>query len=214
MQLPRLIKKKECLKFTWFTYLLIALVLVSSFFLIRTKIYPMLAPSNPIETKIMVIEGWMNDFAIEEAYSLFQSGNYDLLITTGGPLDNGYLATHYVTAADVGKATLIELGMDSTKILSVPRKFTLQNRTYQSALALKIWKEEHNEDIRAFNLVSLGAHSKRSWFLFKKAMPETEIGIIAIQDHRYDSKKWWKSSLGSRTVISEAIGYFYVYFFM
>ncbi|MBN1651821.1 MAG: YdcF family protein [Bacteroidales bacterium] len=214
MQLPRLIKKKECLKLTWFSYLLIALVFIASFFLIRNKLYPLLAPTKPVEAKIMVIEGWMNDFAIEEAYSIFLSGNYDLLITTGGPLDNGYLATHYVTAAEVGKATLIELGMDSTKILSVPRTFTLKNRTYQSALALGKWMNDNNKTIAAFNLVSLGAHTKRSWFLFQKALPETKIGVIAIPDHRYDSKRWWKSSLGSRTVITETIGYFYVYFFM
>lgn len=214
MQLPRLIKKKECLKLTWFSYLLIVLIFFSFFLLIRNQLYNFLAPIKPIETKVMVIEGWMNDFALEEVYTLFQKEDYDLLITTGGSLDNGYLATHYITAAELAKATLIELGMDSTKILSIPRNFTLKNRTFLSALALKRWMDEHTRSVPDFNLVSLGAHSKRSWFLFQKAMPETKIGVIAMQDQRFDSKKWWTTSIGSRTVITEAIGYFYVYFFM
>ena len=214
MQPPRLVKKKECTRLTWFSVILIAFVFLALFYVLRNQLYNFLAPIKPIDTKVMVIEGWINDFAIEDVYTQFLENKYDLLITTGGPLDNGYLATHFITAADLSRATLIELGMDSTKIISVPRKFTLKNRTFQSALALNQWIKEYHSDIKSFNLISLGAHSKRSWLLFQKAMPEKEIGIIAINDLRFDSKKWWKTSIGSRTVITEAIGYFYVCFFM
>ncbi len=152
----------------------------------------------------------MDDFAIEEAYTIYQENDYEIIITTGGPLDIGYLATHFITSADLAKTTLIELGMDSTKIFSVPRKHVLKKRTYESALALKKWMNTKHPDMNSFNLVSLGTHSKRSWVLFQKALPDKKIGVIALRDQRFDPEKWWKTSKGSRTVITETIGYFYI----
>lgn len=210
MKLPKLFKKKECYKFTWFSLLIIVLVIFLSFHFFRAKLYDYLSPNQPIKTKTLVIEGWMDDFALKEAYTLFQKNDYEIIITTGGPLTIGYLATHFITSADLAKATLIELGMDSTKIISVPRKHVLKNRTTESALALKNWLEKNRPDVHSFNLVSLGTHSKRSWILFQRAFPDKEIGIIAMQDQRFDPDKWWTTSKGSRTVITEAIGYFYI----
>jgi len=214
MQLPKLIKKKECYRISWFGLLLLLLMvfLISSF--LRNQIHDYLSPVEPVNTKVLVLEGWLDDFAIEEAYALFLENNYDYLITTGGPLEIGYIATQYITSAELSKTTLIKLGMDSSLIISVPRAHVLENRTYQSALALKQWIDINDTCLKSFNLVSLGVHSKRSLYLFKKAMPDKEIGIIALRDQRYDPKKWWKSSKGLRTVITETLGYFYVLFFM
>lgn len=214
MQQAKLVKKKECYRISWFSLLLIALVIFLLFRFFRERIYDYLSPNEPISTKVLVIEGWLDDFAIEEAYTIYQENDYEIIITTGGSLDIGYLATHFVTTADLARATLLELGMDSTKIIAVPRKHVLEKRTYQSAIALKNWIDANEPNMQSFNLISLGTHSKRSLFLFRKALPDKEIGIIALQDQRFDPEKWWKTSKGSRTVITEAIGYFYVLFFM
>lgn len=214
MKLPKLVNKKECYRLSWFAWLLIALFFILLFYFIRSNIYSYLSPVKPVDTKVLVVEGWINDFAIEKVYTLFLKDHYELIITTGGPLEIGYLSTHYISAADMAKKTLIGLGMDSTKIISVPRKEVVADRTLQSAIVLKDWFTEQKSEIENFNLVSLGAHSKRSWLLFQEAMPEKEIGIIAIQDPRFDKEKWWKTSQGSRTVLTEAIGYFYVLIFM
>ncbi len=214
MKTPKLIYKKECYKLSWFSLLLLFLAFFLLFWITRNSLYDFLSPIQPIATKTLVIEGWLDDFAIEEAYILFLKNDYDYLITTGGPLEIGYLATHFITSAELAKATLIELGMDSTKIICVPRTHVLENRTFHSALALKDWIENNNSKIESFNLVSLGAHSKRSKLLFEKALPDKEIGIIALRDQRFDPEKWWKSGKGARTVITETIGYFYVYFSM
>ncbi len=214
MQLPKLYKKRECTRLSGFSRLLIALIFLFSLILIRNHLYKFLSPIEPIQTKVLVVEGWMDDFALEEAAQIFKKGDYTKLITTGGPLDIGYLASHYISTAELAKASLIHLGIDSNKITSVPRKYVLKKRTLQSALALKQWIIQKHAGLKSFNLVSLGPHSRRSHYLFQKALPNTNIGIIAIRDKRYDYVKWWQSSKGSRTVITEAIGYFYVVFFM
>jgi len=40
-----------------------------------------------------------------------------------------------------------------------------------------------------------------------------EVGIISVEDINYNKNKWWKSSIGVRTVMSETIAYFYVKLF-
>jgi len=206
--------KKECYRLSWFGWLLIAFIFLVFLYFVRSNLYTYLSPVKPVETKVLVVEGWVSDFAIEEVYALFLKDKYELIITTGGPLEIGYLSKHYISAADFAKKTLIELGMDSTKIISVPRNEVVENRTIQSAITLKNWFSENNSEIENFNLLSFGAHSRRSWLLFQEAIPEKEIGIIALNDPRILVDKWWKTSHGTRTVLSEAIGYFYVLFFM
>lgn len=214
MHLPKLYKKKNCIKLSWFSILLITILLLVLLKIIANSLYDFLSPVKTTDTHVLVVEGWIDDFGIKEAYNIFQEGDYDLIITTGGPLEIGYLVTHFATSADLGKATFLSLGMDSTKIVSVSSKLVLTERTYQSAQTLNNWLNENRPDIKSFNFVSLGPHTRRSWFLFRKAMPDKDIGVIAIRDKRFDAKKWWKSSKGTRTVLTETIGYFYVLFFM
>jgi hypothetical protein len=214
MHLPKLYKKKDCIRLTWFSYLILIFVFGVGIKIVANSLYDFLSPIEKTSSKVLVIEGWIDDFAVEVAYGIYKNEQYDLIITTGGPLEIGYLATHFVSTANLCKQTFICLGMDSNQIISVPRDHTLDERTYHSAIALKDWLKVNRPDIENFNLVSLGPHSRRSWFLFQKAMPEKVIGIIAIRDKRFSAKQWWKSSKGTRTILTETIGYFYVLFFM
>ena len=70
------------------------------------------------------------------------------------------------------------------------------------------------EDIlRKVDIYSLGTHSRRSWLLFQYVFnPDIAVGIVSIESRSYDSGKWWKSSSGVRSVLSETIAYFYARF--
>ena len=46
-------------------------------------------------------------------------------------------------------------------------------------------------------------------FLGKTDSALETFGIIAVEDQDYDSKRWWESSDGVRTVIGEMIAYVY-----
>jgi len=47
--------------------------------------------------------------------------------------------------------------------------------------------------------------------LYTKAIgAEYQFGIISLDDLSYDQNKWWKSSIGFRTVVGEALAYLYV----
>jgi hypothetical protein len=64
------------------------------------------------------------------------------------------------------------------------------------------------------NLFTSSAHARRSWLLYKKAFnSETSVGIIGSQPVKYNADKWWKTSEGFRTVISEFVAYLYARLF-
>ena len=53
----------------------------------------------------------------------------------------------------------------------------------------------------------------RGFMLFQYVFdPDIAVGIVAVENRSYDSRKWWKTSSGVRTVMSEVIAYFYARF--
>ncbi|MCG5058324.1 MAG: YdcF family protein [Limnoraphis sp. WC205] len=193
-------------------------VLTLLFFLTMTlvsffNLYPFLAVNAPILADALVIEGWMPDYAIKAALVEFENGSYQKIITTGVPLSKGYYLAEYKDFANLTAATFIKLGLDETQVIAVPASKTLRNRTDATAIALRDWLQTSDSNIKSINLFSLGPHARRSWIVFKKHLyPEIEVGIVSIKSEDYNAEKWWLSSEGFRTVISEFIAYFYVLF--
>ncbi|WP_020533987.1 carbohydrate-binding domain-containing protein [Flexithrix dorotheae] len=76
-----LIKKKR----VWLSSVIILLL-----GLYISTIHGFLSVSNPIKAKILVVEGWLPNYALEEAAKEFTENDYDFIITTGMPLDPEY----------------------------------------------------------------------------------------------------------------------------
>ena len=83
-------------------------------------IYPFLAINGPIPSKVLIVEGWLPDYAIEDAMNEFRNGQYELLITTGEPPRIGSYLLPYKTLADAAAATLKRLGVEKDSIVAVP----------------------------------------------------------------------------------------------
>ena len=176
-------------------------------------IHPFLAPTKPVGGDILVVEGWLPDYALEKAKERFQQGNYQLLITTGGKIGAGYHLSEFKTWAEIAASTLKNLDFPEDKIMTAPvHKNFKKDRTYHSILALqrRLHKEGFNE--ASIDVVSLGVHARRSWFLFEKVFSSVNVGVIAISPNVYDTSRWWLYSAGVRSVISESIAYLYARF--
>ena len=170
-----------------------------------------LAPTKPVKGEVLVVEGWLPDYALIEVKKRFEKGKYRLLITTGGLITTGVHLSEYKTWANLAAARLIKLGIPPEKIMSTSHSVIYKkDRTYYSILALK---EKIKKDIllvKSMDVVCLGVHSRRTWFLYKKVFTAASVGIIAIHSKSYDPLKWWLYSEGVRGVISEMIAYLYV----
>ena len=176
-------------------------------------VHPFLAPTKPVGGDILVVEGWLPDYALEKAKERFQQGGYQLLVTTGGEISVGYHLSEYKTWAELAASTLKNLNFPEDKIIAVPaHKNIKKDRTYHSILALqrRLYEEGFNE--ASIDMVSLGVHARRSWFLYEKVFSSVNVGVVAISPNDYDASRWWLSSAGVRNVISESIAYLYARF--
>lgn len=194
-----------------FVILVCLLALGALFFVqIIVQLYPFLAVNAPIKSDVLVVEGWLPDYALAEVAAEFNRGVYQKIIIVGAPLRHGYFLTQYKSYAYLAAATLVFLGIDSEKIVALPIPLATRDRTQTAALVLKHWLFTHNVEIRSINLYSLGPHARRSWLSFQQALqPQIQVGVMAGMPRDYEPNRWWDYSAGVRTVLSELIGYGY-----
>jgi hypothetical protein len=176
--------------------------------------YEFLAVNAPIEADVLVVEGWLPDYALEEVAVEWRQGTYQKIITLGEPLRHGYFLSQYKSYATLAAATLSTLGVDSDRIVAIPFPLVERDRTKTSALYLQAWLQEHDPSICAINLYSLGPHARRSWFLFRQTLhPRVRVGILSGTPKEYQPQCWWNYSAGVRSMLSEMIGYIYAFIF-
>lgn len=208
-----LLNRRVCLLPTWRGWLLALLIVLPAAVVGVRKVQPFLAVSAPLTSDVLVVEGWMPDYGMKQVIEETGRTPYVVLIVTGGPLERGAPLSEYRTYAELGTATLAKLGANRPLPQAVPSADVYRDRTFTSAIALRDWLRTQGPMPATINLVSLGAHSRRSRLLFNKVFGhDVKIGIIALPDRSYDARHWWRSSQGFRTVVDEFLGYVYVRF--
>jgi uncharacterized SAM-binding protein YcdF (DUF218 family) len=205
-------KERWSLSVRGWLFLIVALLLLAGVTL--SGVHPFLAITHRQNTDILVVEGWVHDYAIRAAVEEFKAGSYLRVFTTGGPVTGlGHYVNDYQTAASVAAGRLKAAGIPSEVLQMAPSRIMDRDRTYSSAIALREWFREHNFAVRKLNIVTEGLHARRSRLLFQKAFgDEVEIGIIAIPSPDYEASRWWRYSEGVKEVISETAAYLYVRF--
>ncbi|HEY9827411.1 MAG TPA: hypothetical protein V6D19_18380 [Stenomitos sp.] len=176
------------------------------------NLYNFLAKNSPIiaDVDVLVVEGWLPDYAIEAAMKEFQVGNYKKIITIGSNLPRGSHLSNYKTFASLAGATLVTLGLDPEKLLIVSTSYVPECRTQNAANGLKDHLANTDNSIQSINVFTLGPHARRTWLVFRKVFPpQTQVGIIAAEPFGYDPERWWQTSEGVRTVVGEFIAYLY-----
>ena len=206
-----LLYRRDCLIPTWRGFFLFTLLGVIFVVMVVSTIHSFLAVTEPVSAEVLVVEGWVPDYVLVEARVEFERHHYRRLYVTGGPLETGGPLSEYKTYAELGAAILVQMGMSKSAVEAVPTPFERQDRTFASAVALKSRLRQQASNEAGINLVSLGTHARRSQLLFQKAFGEdSRVGIFAIENREYDSRRWWKFSAGVRSVVDELIAYIYV----
>lgn len=206
----RLIHRQEIWMLTIQSWLVVCGLIAALVLFLITHIHPFLALNSPIKADLLIVEGWIPDYAVKNAIAEFNKGGYQKLITTGLPLQLGYYLSPYKNAAELAAATLTLLGFDQDKLVVVPASNVTINRTSASATALHKWIETSDLNVKSINVYTFDAHARRSWLIFKQALaPDIKVGVIAEKSLTYNPKQWWISSEGVRAIISETIAYIY-----
>jgi uncharacterized SAM-binding protein YcdF (DUF218 family) len=178
-------------------------------------VYPFLALTKRVDADVLVVEGWVHPYAIQASAEEFRDNHYRQIFTTGGPVvgKGGYI-NDYQTSASVGADLLKKTGVPGELIQMVPSRVMGRDRTYSSAIALRNWFREHGIQVRALNIVTEGAHARRTRLLFEKALgPDIQVGVISIPSPDFDASHWWYYSEGAEEMVQEGTGYIYAKFF-
>ncbi|MDR3458992.1 MAG: YdcF family protein [Verrucomicrobiae bacterium] len=178
------------------------------------NVQPFLAQTRRTDTRILVVEGWVREFALKSALTEIQSGRYQKVYTTGGPIAGSDGATNdFNTAASVGAEWLVKAGVPADLVQMVPSHVAGRDRTYSSAVALREWFRTNHVTVASVNVLTEDVHARRTRLLFQEAFGKTmEIGIISVPNPDYVPKRWWRYSEGVREVLGESIAYVYANF--
>jgi uncharacterized SAM-binding protein YcdF (DUF218 family) len=207
--------RKQRWGLSWRGWLAVIVGLFLATYLLSLRIYPFLAVTDRVDTNILVMEGWVHEFAARAAVEEFKAGSYQRVFVTGEPVNgSGEYISDSDTEAYVGAGLLKRNGVSEEFLQRVPRREVDRDRTFSSAIELRNWFRDHNMTVHGINIVTEGAHARRTRLLFQEAFGKNvAIGIIAVPNPDYDARHWWRYSEGVREVVGETIAYVYARFF-
>jgi hypothetical protein len=204
----RLIIRREAYCLTWWGKLLLALFALGLCVGGAKICGSFLTLTHPVDAEVLVVEGWLPDYALRDAVSEFHRGKYRYVLTAGSPLLTGYNLSGLKSSAAIAAATMTELGLASNLVIAVPGPQVLRGRSLAHAMAIRDWFSSNDPSVRSINVYSLGVHGRRTHLLFEKLLsPKITVGVISHPDAAYDLDRWWASSEGFKTVLEELIGY-------
>lgn len=173
-------------------------------------IYPFLAVTDRVDSRVLVIDGWLPTYELDQAVSEYGRGGYDTVLSVRAVYD-------YETSDSFGQRIdyvsnlLGQKGIPRSQLHPIIFEGFARDRTLSSAVAVSDWLRDHNQTVNGLDLVTEGAHARRSRLLYQRAFgPSIRIGVVAVSDPSYDPKHWWRSSEGVRSVLFEGFAYLFV----
>jgi hypothetical protein len=199
---------------TWRGRVLTATFLLSLTLMFSIGVYPFLAVTQRERAEVLVVDGWIPAYSIPQVAREFKNYHYSSLIIARGTYDDreDYESGYYHGRHLSNLVVRAGVDADAVKLLTYP--VAKRDRTYHSALAVKSHLARHQRAVRSLNIATMGPHARRSCLLYKKAFnDEAEIGVISMDERGYDSRNWWRTSDGVKSIISECAGYIYTMVF-
>ncbi len=156
--------------------------------------------------RLLIVEGWLDEDALDDAAVAFRHGGYERIVTSGGPIDSwreGQTATHY---AERAAGYLRRHGLADVPIAAASAPASAQDRTFLSAVVVRDWVRREGLNPDAVDVYSVGVHARRSRMVYRLAFgPSVAIGMLAATPRNYDLEHWWRTSQGAKAVLDESL---------
>lgn len=199
---------------TWLARGLVAAALLVALIGFMANLYPFLAPEGEPHSGLLVVEGWIHDFALDEAVTMYRKGDYSKIVCTGVPIETGSYIQDYKSYPEMTAARLEKMGINPKEIVLAVADYEKKDRTYLAAVALREAFITYNIQETNLHLITTGPHGRRSRMLFQKALGrDYHIGITSLDEYTYDGSDWYTCSEGVRSVLGEFIAYTYAKLF-
>ncbi len=161
-----------------------------------------------VSADVLIVEGWIGTEGVRAAHAEFIRGQYRYLVTAGGPNDDRW-GTGRWNYANRAHELLRTLGVPDASLVAAPAPDASRQRTFTSAMAVRLELEGRNIKVASANIFTLGAHARRSRLVFAKVLPDAELGAIAWRPASEQQGPWWQSSERTIDLIKESAGYLY-----
>jgi hypothetical protein len=203
--------RRERWTLTWTGRLLTLAVVAALVVIVARGLCGFLAITSPVGGRFLVVEGWMPTYAYREAVAQFRKGHYEKIIAAGVTQEDAGierdLPEHF------GAEKLIQFGVPNDQVVTTSSEEVYRDRTFHSAIDEKQWLQAQGTRAASIDVVSVGPHARRSRLLYEEALGnEVRVGVISVEDRRFDPDHWWRSSAGVRSVVDELIAYLYARF--
>lgn len=151
-----LLKRKEAWTLSARGWLVLCAVAAALFLGFLFGVHPFLAVTSRGQPEVLVIEGWMQDYALLEGWKEFQRGHYTILLTVGGPFRSGVNLDPDDDYADLAALKLKKYAGKDIPVQPVPSPGGKRDRTYAAAVAVKNWLAAHHPAAGSVTVVTLG----------------------------------------------------------
>jgi uncharacterized SAM-binding protein YcdF (DUF218 family) len=191
-------------------WLFLLLVCVVTSILLVKNLYTFLAQNESVGARVLVVEGWLDSWELDQAIEAFRKGKYERIVTTGG-MASGLGISPDANYADLAAEYLENHGVSSNFIAAVPAPRSAQERTFLSAVMFRESAKQLGITLDAVDIFSSGPHARRSRLLFQMALGQkVRVGILAARPGGFDSKAWWRSSNGVEQMFFQSFGFVWV----
>lgn len=172
-----------------------------------------LVMNQPADAEILVVEGWVPEYALRSAALEFNKGGYSLLVTTGGPSEKDCPGCS--TSAATSARRIVKLGVKEANVIPVPAPYVAFDRTLTSAQAFKKFLDGSDMRLsKGVNILTVGPHARKTYTVYRKVLPPgVHIGMISVPTDDYDPRFWWASPAGIKWVSRDMAGYLYALLF-
>jgi uncharacterized SAM-binding protein YcdF (DUF218 family) len=174
------------------------------------KIHSFLAVTSPVDAEVLVVEGWLFDYMLDEAVKEIQTGKYKYIVTTGKINNSSQRSSQrgLMNTAEICKEKLIKRGVKASSIHAVAAPAVESQHTLYTAAAIKNWLVERK--INAVNVFTGGPHGRKSLIVFQKSLgKDIKVGIISCKIKHYPPVYWWTSLTGTKVTLRYLGGYLY-----
>jgi hypothetical protein len=214
MRYPALLRRRELWIPTAWGWLAILVLGGLALLLGVRNLHDFLSPNEAAGARLLAVEGWLAPEELDQAVAVFRAGGYERIVTTGGPIPDGVELFGRASYAEFARDQLIRRGVPEALVIAVPAPASAQDRTFLSAVMIREWAKEAGAAVDALDVFSSGVHSRRTRLVYRLAFGSgARIGILAARPSGYDPEAWWRSSTGTKTVLSETVGWIWTKLF-
>ena len=176
--------------------------LIAAAFTVR-YLHPFLAVDTPVRANVLVVEGWLPDYALERAVAELRSGGYELVVISGMARSDGT-----VSGAVRARAFLQTAGLPPPPVEVVMVEETRWNRTSTMARAVRDRLVELGVVTTGVNILSLGPHARQSLLAYSRMLgPAVPTGVIQVPKSEYEPSRWWASLSGIAKTLTHFVGW-------